>query len=348
VREVALAVSDLTGFLEGASGLRRVLDRAALTVTAGRAFALLGESGSGKTFLLHALLGLHSGSPGVVAGQAQVLGVDLFGGLEPLVAWQPGPPLQIAKDEAGWNRAVEKRLRGLLGCSLTVVPQDPATTLSPFHTVGSLLARAVDLGAPGLTLAETRERAAEWLQRVHMYGVAEVSRRYPHELSGGMAQRVALALALAPEPRLLAADEPTTGLDATLRVRMIELLADAGERYGVTLFLITHDTEAARLLARDVAVLQGGRVVEQGPAEVVLNLGSEPKHPYTRYLLEAERCLLGEGEMPPGEGGAAGGGETGCAYRGRCPQAGAVCAVVPTLALAGPDHWVACTRQVHR
>ncbi len=341
--EVALAVRGLTGFLEGASGLRRVLDRASLTVTAGRSFALLGESGSGKTFLLHSLLGLHPGAPGVVAGEARVLGIDLFAGLGPLVGWHPGPPLRVTKDPGAWGRAVARRLRGVLGRSLTVVPQDPATALSPFHTVGRLLSRAVGLGAPGLAPAQARERAAEWLHRVHMYGVSEVFGRYPHELSGGMAQRVALALALAPGPRLLAADEPTTGLDATLRVRMLELLAEAGERYGVTLFLITHDTEAARLLARDVAVLQGGRVVEQGPARVVLDLAAEPKHPYTAYLLEAERCLLGEGPMPAAGGGEGGDG-AGCAYRASCPRAAPGCAEAPELAPVGPDHWVACGR----
>lgn len=362
--EVVLEAQGVTGFLEGSSGLRRVLDRTSLRVVAGRSFALLGESGSGKTFLLHSALGLHPGSPGVVAGEVRLLGIDLFEGFGPLVSWEEGPPLRIGKDERAWNRALARRLRGVLGRAVTAVPQDPVTALVPFCTVGRMVERAVEMGNPELGSGEVRERALHWLERVHLYGLTQVARRYPHELSGGMAQRVALALALAPLPRLLAADEPTTGLDATLRVRMIDLLAEAGESSGATLFLITHDTEAARLLTRDVAVLQGGRVVEQGPAQVVLSPTAVPKHPYTRYLLESERRLLGEGpEGTPPDG--AGGPQTcgglegpngprgsyapppgqGCAYVSHCPRAADPCGrEAPELQRVGEEHWIACGR----
>jgi len=354
VSEPVLAVAGLTGLLEGASGLRTVLHDAELSVGSGRSFALLGESGSGKTFLLQSVLGLHGGSPGVVAGSARVLGVDVFAGLASRVVYEPGPPLRVRKDERGWRRAVQRRLRGVLGRAVTVVPQDPSTALPPFATVGRLLERAVCLGQPGLGRPEARERALEWLDRVHMYGVGEAARRYPHELSGGMAQRVGLALALAPSPVLLAADEPTTGLDAILRVHMLDLLGEAVESYGATLFLITHDAEAARLLARDVAVLRAGRVVERGPAHIVLDPGALPKHPYTRYLIEAEGVLAGQREASGVTGAAAsvarrdevgGAGETGCPYRATCPDADPGCGeAVPPLAQVGPEHWVACRR----
>ncbi|MEW6489049.1 MAG: ABC transporter ATP-binding protein [Thermodesulfobacteriota bacterium] len=353
--EAVLEVQGVTGFLEGASGLRRVLDRVGLRVAAGRSFALLGESGSGKTFLLHSVLGLHPGSPGLVAGEARLLGIDLFQGLGPLVSWEEGPPLRIGKDERAWSRALARRLRGVLGRTVTAVPQDPISALVPFWTVGRMVERAVELGNPALGPGERRERALQWLERVHLYGVTQVARRYPHELSGGMAQRVALALALAPSPRLLAADEPTTGLDATLRVRMIDLLAEAAESSGATLFLITHDTEAARLLARDVAVLLEGRVVEQGPARVVLDRNGAPKHPYTGYLLESERRLLGqgpEGAPPPGDGGPVIQGapcgppaEQSCSFAVLCPRAAAACGrEVPGLQRVGEEHWIACGR----
>ncbi|MBI5015765.1 MAG: ABC transporter ATP-binding protein [Deltaproteobacteria bacterium] len=338
----AVEVRGVTAFLEGPSGLRRVLDRVGLRVPEGGAFALLGESGSGKTLLLHSVLGLHPGVPGVVAGDASLLGVDVFGGLGGHVEFQDGPGLSIRKDVAGWNRGLRRSVAGLLGRAVTLVPQDPLTTLPPFYPVGQLLEAALRSGRPGLTRAEAARLALGWLGRVHMYGVDEVARLYPHELSGGMAQRVALALALAPGPRLLVADEPTTGLDATLRVRILELLASAVDQGGATLLLVTHDMEAARLLARDAAILCAGRIVEAGPVAVVLSPAAAG-HPYSRFLLDAER-RLGEGAPDEGEevplGPLAAG---GCGYRCRCARAAARCeSEAPELVEWEPGHLVAC------
>ena len=340
----ALELSGLVAFLEGAAGFRRILDGVDLVVRPGRTFALLGESGSGKTFLLHALLGLHRGVPGIVAGSASLMGMELFRGLWDLVDFDDGPTPRIRKECDRWDRSLGRRLAGVLGRAVTLVPQDPLTTLSPYHTVGRMLAAAVRLGRPGISRRAARREATGWLERVHMYGVADVAGRYAHELSGGMAQRVALALALAPGPGLLVADEPTTGLDATLRVRILELLGRAVEYYGVTLFLITHDAEVARLLAQDAAVLCSGRVVEAGPTEVVLDPRARPKHPHTRLLLDAEQRLSGAAADSPSSfreietSGSAG-------YRERCPEAGPECeAGCPDLVPVGPGHRVACRR----
>ena len=344
-------VEALTGFLEGNAGLRRILDRVSLEVHPGRPLSLLGESGSGKTFLVQSALGLHRGFPGVVAGRAQVLGVEVFAGLTERVAFREAAgAVHIAKDTAGWNRQVASRLRPVVGTGVTLVPQDPATSLPPFHRVGRLLARALRQGTPELSASAVAQASRDWLERVHMYGVEEVLRSYPHELSGGMAQRVALALALAPGPDLLVADEPTTGLDATLRVRILELLSEVAEGTGVTLFLITHDTEAARLLTREVAVLCAGRIVEQGPVTTVLNPRHPTKHPYTRYLLEAEGWLAGATDVPPQVPQAAEV-DGGCGYRGVCPgYAGQCAAAVPDLeAVPGTTgevpHRIACWRK---
>jgi oligopeptide/dipeptide ABC transporter ATP-binding protein len=152
-----------------------------------------------------------------------------------------------------------------------------------------------------------------------MYDVENVTPRYVHELSGGMAQRVAIAIALAPEPGLVIADEPTTGLDATLRIQLITLLATMVREKGLTLLLVTHDNAAARVLAEDVAVLYGGMIVESGPVETVLNPEVPIKHPYTRFLLDAERRLnagdemprISRGQIPP----------MGCPYAPQCDKA---------------------------
>jgi ABC-type dipeptide/oligopeptide/nickel transport system ATPase component len=351
VRGPLFEVDALSGFLEGRAGLRRILDRVSLEVHPGRPLSLLGESGSGKTFLVQSVLGLHRGVPGVVAGRARVLDVEVFAGqVEGVGFREVAGSVRIAKDTAGWNRVVGARLRPVLGAGITLVPQDPVTSLPPFHRVGPLLARALRRGAPELSPSAVARASQEWLERVHMYGVEEVLRSYPHELSGGMAQRVALALALAPGPDLLVADEPTTGLDATLRVRILELLAEVAEGTGVTLFLITHDTEAARLLTREVAVLCAGRIVERGPVATVLNPRHPVKHPYTRYLLGAEAWLAGASDVAPHTPPAAAV-EGGCGYRGVCPDYISACrAAAPELRVVpGTEgevpHRVACRVQ---
>ncbi len=340
-----LEVRDLVGCLEGAGGLTRVLDRAALSVRAGRSFALLGESGSGKTFLAQACLGLHPGRPGLVAGSVCVLGTDVLAGLETLVRYEPGPSPRVSKDVGRWDRAVARRLAPVLGTEVTVAPQDPATALPPFYPVARLLGAALKARDPDLSGAALHGRVRAWLERVHMYDVDAVLRLYPHELSGGMAQRVALALALAPGPRLLVADEPTTGLDATLRVQILATLRGAVRDQGLTLLLITHDVEAARLLAQDVAVLCAGRVVEEGPAARVLDPAVAPKHPYTAMLLAAEQWFRAGGPVPALP--SAGPFGAGCGFSARCPEATAACiGAAPGLAQAAPGHRVACPGRV--
>lgn len=337
-----LAVRECTAYLGGPRGVRRILSGVSLRVRPQRTFALLGESGSGKTFLFHSLLGLHPGTPGVVAGEAELLGVPLFRRFS-----APGDPSVPTSGCGSLTRALRRRVAPLLGHAVTLIPQDALTSLPPFFSVGTLLARALRRVAPEGTAA-TGDPVVEWLERVHIHGAADVARRFVHELSGGMAQRVALALALAPGPRLVVADEPTTGLDATLRVKVLELLAEAAGGRAFTLCLVTHDLEAARLLARDVAVLCSGTVVEIGPAETVLDPGATPKHPYTASLLRAEQQLergTGPDDAPPDrerdDTGARDDG--GCVYRTRCSLAVLACArLAPAPRATGPEHWISC------
>lgn len=337
----AFRVRDLTVLLDGRTGLRRVLAGVDLEVRTGKTFALVGESGSGKTCLVQSVLGLHGGEPGVVGGSAEVLGRDVFGTLvEKTVSVRP-EPLEARKDMAAWRRGMRARWKGDLGREVTLIPQDAITSLSPFHTVGEMLTFAVRRGNPGLDADAVRAEALNWLTRVEMYDVENVSRRYVHELSGGMAQRVAIALALAPCPSLVIADEPTTGLDATLRIQLITLLSTIVREEGLTLFLVTHDNAAARILASDVAVLYAGLLMEGGPADKVLAWGAAPKHPYTSYLLEAERRLT-QGEnlstsprarMP----------EAGCPFAPHCDRAVRQCGQAsPPLTEVAPGHRIAC------
>lgn len=294
----SFSVRDMTVFLEGHTGMRRILSDVSLAVRTGKTFALVGESGSGKTCLVQSVLGLHEGEPGVVKGCAEVLGREVFAELPDYVVFEDGLSPVIRKDTAGWTKAMRRFWKDALGRDVTLIPQDASTALSPFHTVEEMLLVALRRGRPQLSREEAHVEALGWLRRVEMYDVENVTPRYVHELSGGMAQRVAIAIALAPEPGLVIADEPTTGLDATLRIQLITLLATMVKEKGLTLLLVTHDNAAARVLAEDVAVLYGGMIVESGPVEKVLNPEVPIKHPYTRFLLDAERRLNAGDEMP--------------------------------------------------
>ncbi|GAB6061717.1 oligopeptide/dipeptide ABC transporter ATP-binding protein [Deferrisoma palaeochoriense] len=334
------ACRDLVVLLETGRALRRALDRVSMELRPGEPFGLLGESGSGKTLLFHSVFGLSDAAPGIVAGSAELLGQALFPEIDRAVAWEPGPPETVRKDMTAWNRRLRRRVAPVLGRDVGLVPQDPGTAFPPYLTVGDLLARAVRRRDPGLTREEARRQGIEQLARVGMYRPEEVATQHPYQLSGGMVQRVALALALAPRPALLVADEPTTGLDATLRLRVLQLLARAPAETGTTLLLVTHDTEAARLLCWRVAVLCGGRVVEEGPVGRVLNPRWSPKHPYTEMLLAAEAALAGGGRPPATRAGGAG---EGCPFSGRCSREQARCASEspPQVALES-GHRLAC------
>ncbi|TLN16517.1 ABC transporter ATP-binding protein [bacterium] len=321
--------------------MRKILSDVDICVRAGRTFALLGESGSGKTCIVHSVLGVHQGLPGVVSGEATVLGREILTELPQYVKITHTPQLSIKKDILGWKKAQKRAWGEMLGKDVTLIPQDASTSLSPFHPIGQMLITSIRRGNPELSKEEAQKEALKWLSRVEMYDVEKVAHCYIHELSGGMAQRAAIALALAPGPRLLIADEPTTGLDATLRISIIALLSAMVKEKGATLLLVTHDLAAARILATDVAVLYEGKVVETGYVDEVLSWDHRPKHPYTAFLLESEKKLI-EGASPrlaakePAP-------QVGCPYSPRCEKATSRCLLeCPGLTDVAEGHQIAC------
>lgn len=272
-----------------------------VAVRPGELLAVVGESGCGKSVLAHALLGL-------LPANAAVTGS----------AWlhRPGaPPVDLlAADERRRSRVIRGRLVGL-------VPQSPATALNPVRTGRRLLQET--LRAHGHGRADARDRAEASAVEV---GLAPPDLdRYPHELSGGMAQRLVTALALASDPPLLLADEPTSGLEQPLVEATLDLLRRRCDAGG-TVVLITHDLAAARRVADTVAVMYASRIVEHGPAAAVLD---RPRHPYSRALSDA---LPDRAFRPiPGHPPALGELPAGCAYAPRCDRADAGCSVQPPL-----------------
>jgi len=252
---VLLEVRNLSVSFNASADAVRAVDGVSFNIAAGEKFALVGESGSGKSVTALSLLRLV---------QARSSGEVLFEG-EDLVA------------------ASERRLRGIRGKDIALIFQEPMTALNPLIRIGEQITEVLELHE-GMAFAAARARAIALLART---GITEAERRfssYPHELSGGQRQRAMIAMALACRPKLLIADEPTTALDVTIRVQIMELLEELQREYGMAILLITHDLNLVRRFANRVGVMQSGRLVEL--AETA-QLFAQPQHPYTQRLLDS-------------------------------------------------------------
>ncbi|MEU5660959.1 ABC transporter ATP-binding protein [Streptomyces sp. NPDC047737] len=237
-------------------GKVRAVDGLSFTLEAGAALGVVGESGSGKSASASALLGLHRGTGARVTGTVHVAGTDVG-----------------AADEAG--------LRALRGAEAAMIFQDPLSSLDPYYTVGDQIAEVYRVHNR-VSRRAARARAVEVLDRVGIPDAARRARFRPHEFSGGMRQRVLIAMALACEPRLIVADEPTTALDVTVQAQILDLLHELRRETGTGLLLVTHDVGVAAESVDDILVMRHGRAVERGPVAEVLGA---PREPYTRELL---------------------------------------------------------------
>jgi ABC-type dipeptide/oligopeptide/nickel transport system ATPase component len=261
-----LDVQDLTVAYPGQSTVTAV-DRVSFQIAAGETLGLVGESGSGKSVTAFAILRLVP-PPGQITG-----GRVLFEGRD-LLALSEG------------------EMREVRGARISLIFQEPMTALNPVMRVGDQIAEA--LTVHGATAAEGRHRAVELLEAVRIPDAARRARDYPHQLSGGMRQRVMIAIALACRPALVIADEPTTALDVTIQAQVLDLMRELKARFNLALLLITHDFGVIAEMADRVAVMYRGRIVEQGPVRQILR---QPSHEYTRTLLAA---VPGIGRGPAG------------------------------------------------
>jgi peptide/nickel transport system permease protein len=299
---VLLEVRDLTVRTRSLDQPAELLSSVSLSIRKGEVLGLVGESGSGKSMTAAAILGLLPRGVEVASGH-------VFFGQTELTA--------MAQDD----------LRQVRGARIGMVFQDPVGALSPVHTIGQQLADAI-LAHDDVSRSQARERAADLLQLV---GVPDARRRlddYPHQFSGGMAQRVVIAGALACNPELLVADEPTTALDVTIQAQVLDLLADLRQRLGMSVLLITHDLGVVADMCDRVCVMYAGQVVEHGEVAQVL---TAPRHPYTRAVLDAmpggggaaRRLAAIPGRVPP-----AWAWPRACRFHPRCAHAGEACSAV--------------------
>jgi len=316
----ALSVSDLSVEYRLRSGVVRALDRVSFEARAGEILGVVGESGSGKTTAAFAVLGLLDPAARVTSGRADFEGRDLLG-----------------------MRPAERD--GLRGRDLAIVFQNPRAALNPIRSIGAQIGDVIARHAPAPADA-IRAKALAALRAVR---IADPERRmaaFPYELSGGLCQRAGIAIALACAPRLLIADEPTTGLDATTQAVIMDLIRDMASERGIAVILITHDLALAWRYCDRVAVMHAGQVVETAPREALF---AHARHPYADKLLrsapanadnldalepiEGDPPNLMRADLPP------------CRFSERCSRRQAICDVGPlVLQPVGPEHAVACRR----
>jgi peptide/nickel transport system ATP-binding protein len=252
-----LSVNNLIVDLMTAGGVIRAVDGVSFDIDAGETVTIIGESGSGKSTTAMALLRLLPDDLAVLSGAAEITGQDVIG--------------------------TRKHINGLRGRAVALVPQDPMTALNPIATVGRQMVEAIRL-RHRCGKADARERALTLLRQVHLSRPEQRLKQYPHELSGGMLQRVLIAMALSAEVELIVADEPTSALDVTVQAGILDLLLEIQQETGVGILLITHDLGVARLMSDRIHVMKTGSFVESGPVEEIVD---NPQHEYTRKLLEA-------------------------------------------------------------
>ena len=316
--EALLAVDDLQVEFRTDEGVVKAVDGVTYRLEKGEVLAVLGESGSGKTVHARAILRILDSPPAhITGGTARLRDIDLF-------------------------TLEEADMREVRGAKIAMLFQDPHTALDPVYTVGEQLIELLR-ERQKISRREAREASVALLERVGIATPRERLKAYPHELSGGIAQRVMVAMAVALEPEVLLADEPTSSLDVTVQAQVLELLGSLVAETEMAMVLITHNLAVAVGLANRIAVMYAGRIVELGPARDVY---AAPKHPYTSGLLRAIPDITIREDRLPGIKGAPPNLlrlPTGCAFHPRCPLADDRCkAEVPPFEEVAPGRWSAC------
>ncbi len=323
--ELVLEVTALQTYLFTRLGIVKAVDDVTFSVHAGETLAIVGESGCGKTMTSLSLMRLIPSPPGrIVGGSIKLGGRDL-----------------VTLNEA--------QMRDVRGNEISMIFQEPMTSLNPVMTIGKQIAETVRLHQD-LSKAAAMAKAVDMLRLVKIPEPAQRAREYPHQLSGGMRQRAMIAMALACNPRVLIADEPTTALDVTIQAQILDLILDLQKTLGTAVILITHDLAVVAETAQRVIVMYAGKKVEEAEVETLFG---EPLHPYTHGLLASipQLAVIG-GESPvangrlkeiPGMVPALTNLPPGCAFAPRCAFADDRCrAVAPDYEEKRPGHWAAC------
>ena len=313
-----LEVADLRTVFKTEDGEFAAVDGVSFSVAGGHTLAIVGESGCGKSVTALSIMGLVPNPPGRIAGGS--------------IRFEDRELLGLPKRE----------MQNLRGNGMAMIFQEPMSSLNPAFTIGDQIVEGLMRHRP-LSRTQAAERAVQMLARVRIPEPAQRFHEHPHKLSGGMRQRAMIAMALACEPRLLIADEPTTALDVTIQAQILDLKRTLQQETGTAIILITHDLGVVAEVADEVVVMYAGRVVEQAPVQAIFDT---PQHPYTVGLLgsiprldgEQTRLAAIDGQVPNPLRPPA-----GCSFAARCPFADAHChAAAPALRVVGAGHFSAC------
>jgi oligopeptide/dipeptide ABC transporter ATP-binding protein len=317
-----LSVRNLTTQFFTRAGVVRAVDDVSFDVMPGETVGIVGESGCGKSVTSLSIMRLIPIPPGRIVGGEILLTVD-------------GETRDLVKMS-------DREMRDVRGNDIAMIFQDPMTSLNPVYTVGNQIAESLMLHM-GLSVADAERRAVDLLKRVGIPGAEQRVHAYPHQFSGGMRQRVMIAIALACNPNVLIADEPTTALDVTIQAQILELMAGLNRDFGTAIVLITHDLGVVAEVCQRVIVMYAGRIVEQGSAK---DLFANPQHPYTIGLLKSiprlgehvKDTLSTIGGLPPDLLSP----PEGCRFQPRCPRRQAKCNQEPPLMEPLPYQWARC------
>jgi len=319
-----LQVTDLQVHFPTEDGLVRSVDGLTFSVDKGQTLGIVGESGSGKSVTSQAILGLHRGTRARLSGSVRLDGRELL-------------------------ELPESQLRELRGSTMAMIFQDPLSAMHPYYTVGAQIVEAIRVHHSDVSKKAAKERTKELLARVGIPNPAKRVDQYPHEFSGGMRQRAMIAMALANDPSLLIADEPTTALDVTVQAQILDLMRDLQQEFGSAIIVITHDLGVVAEMADEVLVMYAGKAVERGPVDDVFYA---PQMPYTWGLLSSmprlDRVRQTRLDPVPGNPPSLIRVPPGCAFNPRCtyrehvPQDRCVTEVPDLLPTRQPDHLVRC------
>jgi len=312
-----LSVEELRTHFFSRRGVVKAVDGVTFTLAPGEVMGLVGESGCGKTVTGFSILGLVDAPGRIVGGRIEFQGEDLV-------------------------LASEKRLRQVRGSRIAMIFQDPLMTLNPVLRIDTQMIETIRAHAPEVREADARCRSVEALKQVGIASAAERLRAYPHQFSGGMRQRVAIAIALLNRPDLIIADEPTTALDVTIQAQILSEMQRLRQETGLALIWITHDLTVVAGLADRISVMYAGKIVEQGPVDDVLD---RPLHPYTRGLISSvpgDRQGKGQLFQIPGMPPSLLRLPPGCAFQERCPRASRACQEAPEVVSPDPGRLVRC------